>query len=107
MLHKELTHSASRAVEGLRLVNLCDSRVCVGARAKGRSSSKHINRILKRCFGFAIAGSKSLHNVWVSTHSNPSDFPSRFRPIPDPAPWAPSVVSAWALRGCKLAETPA
>ena len=29
-----------------------------------------------------VAGSKALVNVWVSTKSNPADFPSRGLPIP-------------------------
>ena len=89
MLRSELKHAANRFTEGLRLVNLCDSRVCVGAWAKGRSSSKHINRVRKRCLGWAIAGQKCLCNVWVGTAANPSDYPSRFKPIPPPGPWAP------------------
>ena len=62
---------------GLRSINLCDSRVVIGAWAKGRSSSRQINRVLRSCLGYAVAGRTKVCNVWVGTKSNPADDPTR------------------------------
>ena len=51
---------------GERRVNLAASRVCIGAFAKGRSSSKQLNGILR------------------STKHNPADHPTRFNEVPPP-----------------------
>lgn len=69
-----------------RAVNLCDSRVVVGAFAKGRSSAKNMNHALRGCLPWSLTGDLQMVNLWVDTHSNPADYPSRFRPIPKPDP---------------------
>ena len=81
---KQLTASIKKCSVGQRLVNLCDSRVVCGAWAKGRSSSRKLNSLLRRVLGHSVAGRKSLVHIWVSTKSNPADYPSRNAPIPQP-----------------------
>ena len=76
MIRRELVEAASRTAQGLRIVNLCDSRVALGAFAKGRSSSKALNQILRSCLVWSLAGSKLLVNLWIHTGSNPADYPS-------------------------------
>ena len=82
VLVKELRHRACQTASGQRIVNLCDSRVVVGAFAKGRSSSVRLNQWLRRAMSHSVAGSKCLVNVWVSTKANPADYPSRGVSIP-------------------------
>jgi hypothetical protein len=43
-----------------RVVVLVDSRVCVGAAATGRSSSRQVNRQLKRLSAACLVGRKEL-----------------------------------------------
>ena len=90
---RQLVHDG---VENTRVVNLSDSRVCVGAWAKGRSSSHKLNHLLRSCMGLLLGGRIRLVNIWVDTHSNPSDAPSRFRPMEPPRAlpgWARSTLS--------------
>ncbi len=84
MLKQEVKGRIQSGNFGCRIVNLCDSRVVVGAWAKGRSSSKQLNHRLRTCLPWMLAGEVSVTNLWVDTKSNPADFPSRFRPIPPP-----------------------
>ena len=81
---KQLKNAISQSSEGLRLVNLCDSRVVCAAWAKGRSSSRKLNSWLRRVLAHSVAGCKSLVHVWVSTKANPADYPSRNAPVPKP-----------------------
>ena len=79
---KELRHLTRKSSAGQRCVNLCDSRVVVGAFGKGRSSAVRLNHWLRRAMIHCVAGSKALTNVWVSTKADPSDHPSRGAKIP-------------------------
>jgi len=91
-----------------RYVNLNDSRVTVGAMAKGRSSSRHLNVHLRKCISYCIGGRKKGVNLWVGTHHNSADHPTRGReqPAPQPMPeWAapyfvvdPSTVDSFSQR---------
>ena len=84
-LKRELVKFASDpANKGLIQVCLNDSRVCVGAFAKGRSSSFRLNGCLRSLLPFLVLGGVSFAMLWVETHSNPADFPSRFMPLPAP-----------------------
>ena len=67
-----------------RRVVILDSRVVVGAWAKGRSSSSRLNGIIRSCIGLLCVAHLSINVMWTSTASNPADFPSRNRPIPSP-----------------------
>ena len=83
MLKEEICDRVSSGRGGCRIINLCDSRVVVGAYAKGRSSSRQLNHRLRACMAWTLGGDLSVTNLWVDTHSNPADYPSRGRPIPD------------------------
>ena len=74
-----------------RILNLCDSRVVVG---KGRSSSRKLNGILRSMLGYMVGGRVAVVNIWVDTHHNPADHPSRFRPMPPPGE-CPSRYACW------------
>ena len=72
-------------------VFLCDSQVVVGSCAKGRSSSYRLNGILRSTLGYMIISGICAKVIWVDTHSNRGDFPSRCAPLPPPEPiplWA-------------------
>ena len=84
MIYRELVDVVHSCSKPLRCVLLVDSRAAAGAWAKGRSSSRNLNRLLRRCLGWTVAGQKSLHVVWVRSEANPADHPSRGRPIPAP-----------------------
>ena len=89
---KDLSRTATGQPK--RIVALNDSQVCVGAFSKGRSSSRKLNPILRVTALFLVAMCSSLSLVWIGTHDNPADYPSRFRPLPPitsiPA-WAASL----------------
>lgn len=89
MVHQELKDIIRQGKQELRQVNLCDSRVVVGAYAKGRSSARAINRRLRSCLALSLGGGIHLINVWVPTDKNPADYPSRNRKIPHPTPGVP------------------
>ena len=56
-----------------------DSQAVLGAFAKGRSSSRKINRILGRTAAYICAANLRLSWLWVPTAHNPADEPSRRR----------------------------
>ena len=82
----------SRLGRGTRHVVLVDSRVVVGAWGKGRSSSKRLNNVLRSCLGWSTLGRVRLLLVWVPTDLNPSDDPSRDRPLRPPEPLNPTLI---------------
>ena len=47
-----------------------------------------LNHLLRSCLAWTIAGDLGMTNVWVDTHRNPADYPSRNKPIPEPDPSA-------------------
>ena len=91
------------------LLLLSDSRVCIGAVAKGRSSSFKLNGILRSLTSWLVLGDLSLGMLWVSTSANPADDTSRFvrlrRPPPPPS-WARKyfgIASARPAPTCRAA----
>ena len=67
----------SRARFRHKVVVLIDSKVVIGAVAKGRSSSVPLNRILRRLSALCFAGGLVLRCIFVPTSHNPGDWPSR------------------------------
>ena len=102
MIHRELRDIVMQSPKALRCVLLVDSRAAAGAWAKGRSSARNLNRIIRQSLGWSLAGRKSIHLVWVRSECNPSDYPSRKRRIPPP-PDTPSAVTELAF-GPELSE---
>ena len=80
-----------------RFVLGSDSRVCIGAWVKGRSSSFLLNGILRKTIGWQVLSGHTIHLIWLPTKENPSDDPSRFarlRSPKDPAAWlAPLLIA--------------
>ena len=86
MVKQEIKERANSNRGFCRVVNLCDSRVVVGAFGKGRSSSRNLNHKLRSCLPWLLTADIHLVNLWVPTDKNPADFPSRGRSIPRPIP---------------------
>ena len=88
---------SSRFLAGCHQVVLCDSLVSVCAWAKGRSSSYRLNGILRSALPYLLLGNVILDIVWIDTHANPGDPPSRSRPwtIPAPLPYVHDALCAF------------
>eukprot|EP00972_Heterocapsa_arctica_P078147 11524756-Heterocapsa_arctica.AAC.1 len=91
-----LKDACSRGCSAERLVNGTDSRVTLGAVAKGRSSSSQINNRLRSCLGYMILGQKHMVQFWIPSKENPSDDPSRHVPLRQPEAVRPD--RAWLLK---------
>ena len=63
---------------GTRHAHLLDSQVSMGLLCKGRSSSNQLMRILKRVLALILAGHTYAAYVYVATHLNPADPPSKW-----------------------------
>ena len=66
---------------GQRLLILVDSKVAVGAITRGRSPSPSINRVLRQLIPICLAGKLHITPLWIPSKLNPSDPPSRGRPL--------------------------
>ena len=64
-----------------KLLLLVDSRVALGALAHGRSPSAPVNAYLKSIIPDPLAWDTYLVPLWVPSEANPSDPPSRKRPL--------------------------
>eukprot|EP00438_Fugacium_kawagutii_P019752 Skav205107 [mRNA] locus=scaffold2918:218717:220009:- [translate_table: standard] len=60
-----------------RSLHLSDSQVALAVAVKGRSSSRVINRLLRRFAALQIAGGIHPLLAWVESELNPADEPSR------------------------------
>ncbi len=61
-----------------RFLHLVDSQVVLGVVAKGRSSSKKLNRVVKRINLLLLGCHSYLLLGWVRSELNPADEPSRW-----------------------------
>ena len=61
----------------VRFLHLSDSQVVLAVCVKGRSSSRQLNRLLKRLGALQVAAGAFPIYAWVETHLNPADKPSR------------------------------
>ena len=89
-IQDEIRRSTERGEHDLRIVVCCDSRVDVGALAKGRTSSRSLSVSLRKLCVLCNAFGIQLRVLWVGTKSNPADHSSRNAVIPPPGP-----VSDW------------
>ena len=62
----------------IRIIVAVDSRVVVGAVAKGRSSSRKLNFRLRQLAALSLEMGIYVDLLWVPTWANPADAPSRF-----------------------------
>ena len=64
-----------------RTILLQDSQVVVYAGTKGRSSSLPLLRALRRSAALQLGGNLYIDRLWLPSHANPADGPSRGRAI--------------------------
>ena len=67
-----------------RVVGLLDSRVTMGASAKGRSSSYALSRVLKTSLGYILGGCLYPGTIHCRSEWNRADGPSRDKAAPGP-----------------------
>ena len=65
-----------------RILGLLDSRVTLGATAKGRSSSPALTHVLQGALGYVLGGCLYPGGLHIMSEKNRSDGPSRNRPVP-------------------------
>ena len=68
---------------------MIDSRVCLGAAAKGRSSSEALSRILQGSLGYILGGGLYPGGLHVYSGDNRGDEPSRDKPMRGPTKATP------------------
>jgi hypothetical protein len=98
---ENLKHACEASAFPARLVNGTDSNVALFAVAKGRSPSLLINGLLREHSVYALFARKQQVNVKVPTKDNPSDDPSRNKPLrpPQPAPeWLEKLLQPEDIR---------
>eukprot|EP00438_Fugacium_kawagutii_P020958 Skav211849 [mRNA] locus=scaffold305:925833:932175:+ [translate_table: standard] len=67
----------SSAFHSCRFLHLSDSQICLSVLCKGRSSSRRINRLLRRVHSLCLALDAYPLWAWISSRLNPADEPSR------------------------------
>ena len=82
--YKTWLKHCSKKYPNHRLLALLDSRVTLGAAAKGRSSSFAISRVLQGCLGYILGGGLYPGGLHICSAKNRSDAPSRNRKVPPP-----------------------
>lgn len=83
-VYKSWLKHCAKARPRSRLVGLLDSRVTMGAAAKGRSSSRALSRILKSSLGYVLGGGLYPGALHCRSAWNRADGPSRDQPVPGP-----------------------
>ena len=81
---KTLTKLACRTSPDSRIPALIDSRVTIGAGAKGRSSSAALNRIQQGSLGYVLGGGLYIGGLYAPTGIHRADDPTRHRRIRSP-----------------------
>ena len=79
-----LKHCAKRWARH-RILGLLDSRVTMGAAAKGRSSSASLSRVLRTSLGYVLGGGLYPGTLHCRSAWNRADGPSRDRDVPAPS----------------------
>ena len=79
-----LLRNLAASCPGSRPVVLTDSRVNLGASAKGRSSSTALNGVLRRSLPYVLGGDLYPGGLHLNSGDNPADAPSRGRAVPEP-----------------------
>ena len=96
-MYKTFQKRAARLHPDSRIVGLLDSRVTLGAVAKGRSSSPALCRILQGTLPYTLGGGLYSGNLHVYSSKNRADGPSRNRPVEAPS----KEVPLWYQDLCK------
>lgn len=63
-----------------------------------------MNARVRKCLAWSLVGDISLSNLWVDTHNNPADCPSRNKEIPTPpsSSLPDAILPADVLRGSQM-----
>jgi hypothetical protein len=69
------------SIVGERLNIVIDSRVVFGAWAKGRSSSKQLNHVVRSGIGPTALSQKPMFNTWACSEDNLGDEPFGVKPL--------------------------
>ena len=77
ILHALEWRSRVTSFKSCRFLHLSDSQVCLSVLTKGRSSSRPINRLLRRVAALCLALDLLPLWAWVESRLNPADEPSR------------------------------
>ena len=92
--YKSWIKSLSKSHPNSRVVGLLDSRVTLGAAAKGRSSSYSISRVLGGSIAYIIGSGIYPGGLHCYSAANRADGPSRNRPVPPPSKEIPGWFEA-------------
>ena len=82
--YKTWLKSMAKSYPDTRFVGILDSRVTLGAAAKGRSSSFAISRVLQGTLGYVIGGGLYPGGLHCYSHQNRADEPSRNKSVRGP-----------------------
>ena len=88
--YKSWLKSMAKTQRDKRFIGILDSRVTLGAAAKGRSSSFAISRVLQGSIGYLIGGNLYPGGLHCYSAHNRADEPSRQRPVRGPTKDEPS-----------------
>ena len=77
ILHALEWRSRVTSFHSCRFLHLSDSQVCLSVLTKGRSSSRRLNRLLRRIAALCVALDLLPLRAWVESRLNPADEPSR------------------------------
>ena len=88
-MYKTFLKHAAKHRPCSRVLGLLDSRVTLGAAAKGRSSSPALCRVLQGSLPYLLGGGLYNGNLHVYSGQNRSDGPSRGRPVDAPTKGLP------------------
>ena len=83
--YKSLIKAISKSHRNSRFVALLDSRVTIGAAAKGRSSSMGITRILQGTLAYTLGANLYPGHLHCYSGDNRADAPSRGADVQDPS----------------------
>ena len=103
---KSWIKSLARKTSSTRCVGLLDSRVAIGAAAKGRSSSFAISRVLQGCLGYVLGSGLYPGLLHCYSEDNVADAPSRGHSVKPPRrqvpQWLAELMSGKAQRFDKV-----
>ncbi len=77
ILHTLEWRARTATFHSCRFLHLSDSQVCLSVLNKGRSSSRKLNRLLRRISALCLALNVLPLWAWVESRLNPADEPSR------------------------------
>ena len=77
ILHTLEWRARTTMFHSCRFLHLSDSQVCLSVLNKGRSSSRKLNRILRRISALCLALNLMPLWAWIESRLNPADEPSR------------------------------